>query len=680
MKKYIFSIVAVFFLSLTTTAQIDRSKQPSPGPAPTINLGTPKKFTLKNGLIVMVVENHKLPRASATLLIDNPPKAYGDKKGITGFVGGMLGAGSATITKEKFDKEVDFLGASISFGSASASASSLAKYFPRVLELMADAALYPVFNQDEFDKLMKQSLTSIKNSEKNVAAIAGRVENVLVYGKKHPKGEFTSETTLKNITLQDVKNYYNSNFKPNNAYLVIIGDVNFATIKKQVTKLFSKWQKGTIVKQEHPKVTNVNHTEINFVNMPNAVQSQISVVNSVQLSLKDKDYFSALLANYILGGGGTARLFNNLREDKGYTYGAYSSIGTSKTYTKFKASAAVRNNVTDSAVVEFMKEINTIRFQPVTEEELKIAKASYTGSFVRALESPATIANYALNIQRLGLNKDFYKNYLKNLNAVTIADVQKAAYKYFKGNKARIIVTGKATEVLKNLEKLNYPIKYFDKNANSTAKPSMNMPIPKGMTADKVVDNYFKAIGGFDKTSTVKSFMSTAKGKVQNIDLTLVTKSASPNKTSVVVSGMGQILSKQVFDGEKGYAEQQGRKIELTADQIKELKDASLFKDTNYKTGKLVRIENIDGKNAYVIVSGKTEVFYDIKTGFKIKEVVTNMVAGKETKTPTTFSDYKAVNGIKFPHKISLAMGPMKLDFTVSEIKINEGVTDEDFK
>ena len=680
MKKHIFSIIAVFFISLTTTAQVDRTKQPKPGPAPTINLGTPKSFTLKNGLKVMVVENHKLPTVSATLLIDNPPMSFGNKKGVDGFVGGMLGTGSTNISKEKFDKEVDYLGASISFGSSSANANSLTKYFPRVLELMADAAFNPVFNQGEFDKQMKQSLSGIKNSQKSVTAIARRVENALGYGKDHPSGEFTTEATLKNINLQDIKDNYNTYYKPNNAYLVVIGDVNFKSIKQKITTLFSGWEKGIIPASNIPDVKNVDHTEINFVDMPNAVQSEISVLNTIKLSLKDKDYFSVLLANYILGGGGTARLYKNLREDKGYTYGAYSGVGTSRYDTRFRATTAARNMVTDSAVVEMLKEINIMRFQPVTADELKTAKASYTGSFVRALERSSTIANYALDIERLGLDKDFYKNYLKNLNAVTIQDVQNAAYKYFKGNKARIIITGKGIDVLKNLEKLKYQINYFDKNANPTTKPKMNMPIPAGLTAENVVDNYFKAIGGVDKTKTIKTILTSSDATVQGMAINLTTKMAAPNKISAVVTGMGQVFSKQAFDGTKGYSEQQGRRVDLNAEQIAEAKSNSLFKDEAYKNGTLDRIVNLEGKSAYVIISGKTEAYYDIKSGLKVKEVVTAKTGGKEVKTPTNFSDYKIVNGIKFPHKISMKMGPMSMEFIVKEIKVNEGVTDADFK
>ena len=372
----------------------------------------------------------------------------------------------------------------------------------------------------------------------------------------------------------------------------------------------------------------------------------------------------------------------NLREDKGYTYGAYSSISQSRYVSRFRAAASVRNMVTDSSVVELMKEVNKIRFKKVSAEELENAKQAYIGSFVINAQNARTAANYALNREIYNLPDDFYETYLAKINAVTIDDVQNAAIKYFRGDKARIFVTGKGIDVLKNLEKTDYPIRYFDKYGNPTEKPAMTLPIPGGMTAADVVNNYYNAIGGKDKVAAVKSVIMVSTGKVQGIDITSTDKMMAPNKMSKVISGMGQVFSKVMYDGEKGYQEAQGRKMDFQPAQLKEMQSLTLpFVDEAYKKGKLDRIEPLEGNNAYVIIFNNTEVFYDTKTGYKVKEVkTTKLPDGREIKTPTTFGDYKEVNGIKFPYAIGQKMGPMNLNFTIQEIKINEGVSDEDFK
>ncbi len=682
MKIKLIAFIAFIAMSFTATAQIDRSIQPKPGPAPKVKLGKVKTFTLKNGLQVIMVENHKLPRASASLTIDNKPFSEGTKTGLSSMMGSLLGRGTQNITKDEFNEKVDFLGANVFFHRRGASARSLTKYFPEILGLMADGVKNSHFTQEEFDKEVKVTLDGLKSGEKSVTNIARRVEGALIYGKNHPFGEFTTKETVKNITLQDVKNNYNTYYKPNNAYLVIVGDIDTKATKKLVKKLFGNWKKGTIPATNVVKPQNVTRTEIDFINMPNAVQSEIAVANNIDLTLGDKDYYAALLANAILGGGGTARLFMNLREDKAYTYGSYSGVSQSRYAGVFKATASVRNVVTDSSVVEMQKEITKIRYQKVSAEELKNAKAKYIGSFVMNVQKPTTAARYALNIAMYNLPTDFYENYLANINAVTIDDVQNAAIKYFKGDKARIIITGKGIDVLKNLEKGDYKINYFDTFGNPTTKPKMSLPIPAGVTAKTVVDAYFKAIGGKDKVSKIKTVFITSNATVQGMAVNLQTKQAAPNKEAVIVTVMGNVMQKSVFDGAKGYSEARGQRKNIEGKELENAKTKTApFADLAYANGTLKRIEPLNGKNAYVIVSGDTEVFYDIASGLRVKVVTTAKgPGGKEMKIPIEFTDYKEVNGVKFPHKMIQKMGPMKMEFIAKEIKINEGVSDKDFE
>ena len=683
MKTKILSLVAILAMSFTSIAQIDRSKMPEPGPAPKVKLGESKKFILKNGLTVIMVENHKLPRASVNLTIDNYPSFEGDKAGVSSMMGSLLGRGTTNISKDEFNERVDYLGASLSFSSGGAYGASLKKYFPEILELMADGVKNSQFTQEEFEKEQKITLDGIKSNEKSVTSAARRVENALTYGKEHPFGEFITKETVKNITLKDVENRYKNYYKPNNAYLIIIGDINPKKIKKMVKKLFSDWKSGSIPEYTMPKVNNVETTEIDFINMDNAVQSEIAVVNSLDLTLGDKDYYAALLANQILGGGGTARLFQNLREDKAYTYGSYSRVRQSRYVGTFKATASVRNMVTDSSVVEIQKEINKIRYQKVSEQDLRDAKELYIGNFVMEVQKPATAARYALNRELYNLPEDYYETYLEKINAVTINDLQDAAIKYFKGDKARIIITGKGIDVLKNLEKnSDYKINYFDKFGNPSEKPEMTLPIPEGVTAASVIDSYFNAIGGADKIAAIRTLAMTYNATIQGTPIVLTTKVAAPNKTTNTISVMGQTMQKQAFNGENGYNEMRGQKKEFDEKEINKSKsNTAPFSDMAYKNGLLDRIEPVDGKNAYVIKSGTTEIYYDVATGLKLQSVeVVKTPDGKETKVPTIFSDYKEVGGVLFAHKRDQVTPQFTLNFVLQDVKINEGVEDKDFE
>ncbi|MDT7828557.1 pitrilysin family protein [Pricia sp. S334] len=691
MKK-IYTTLIVAFLAIGAHAQIDRSQMPESGPAPEINLEDPQTFEMKNGLKVLVVENHKLPRVSIQLRIDNAPVPEGEKVGVASLTGSLLGKGSKNISKDDFNEEVDFLGARISFGSQGASASALSKYFPRILELMADAAIHPEFTQEEFEKEKQKMLTGLKTEEKDVKAIARNVSSALAYTKKHPYGEFPTETSVNKVTLEDVKRFYDNQFLPANAYLVVVGDVKFEKVKELVEEHFTPWTKGTPPFLQFSSPSDALYSQINFVNVPNAVQSEITAENLVELKMKDPDYLPALLANEILGGGGEGRLFLNLREDKGYTYGSYSRLGDDKyAPARFRAVASVRNAVTDSSVVELLKEIENIRKEPVSQEELENTKAKYSGRFVMALENPQTIARYALNIETENLPEDFYKTYLERLNAVTVEEVQEAAQKYIKPEHIRVVVTGKASEVLPNLENISYngkkvPVKYFDKNADPSEKPQVGTAtVPEGVGATEVLKKYIEAIGGKEKLEQVEAYAMLAEAEMQGMQLDLEIKKTTGGKYMQDIKVGGNSMSKQVFDGSTGYMMMQGQRKDLGEDEIVQIKaEAVPFPELDYlkdDTITLEGMETIEGQKAYELkLSDDKSAFYDAESGLKVQETTIAEMGGQPMTSTINYGNYQEVSGIKFPFTLAQTVGPQSFDFKVTEVKVNEGVSDSDFK
>lgn len=688
MKKYILSLTACLFFISIINAQVDRSKRPVPGPAPTINLSSPQSFELDNGMKVMVVKNTKLPRVRIQLRLDNPLYASQEKAGVESLLAAMLGNGTTSISKEDFNEEVDFLGASINFGSQSGFASSLSKYFERVFELFADAAKNPLLDGEEFQKEKDKLLEALKNNKKDVSNVSRQVSSALLYGKNHPKGEFATEETVQNITLADVQNYYDNFFSPENAYLVVIGDVNYPKVEALAKMHFENWPKRKVLNVSYSDPKDVQYTQINFIDMPNAVQSELVVENIVNLKMSDPDYHAVLIANSILGGDFNSYLNMNLREDKGWTYGARSSTGAGKHITSFYASTSVRNAVTDSAVVEMIREIKNIRENLVENDKLALAKAKYTGNFVLALERPETIANYALNIEIQNLPKDFYENYLKKINAVTAEDVKRVANKYFLVNNARIVVTGKGSEVLEGLKKIDrgdgtmIPVKYFDIYGNETEEPNYEIEMDPSVTVETVLNNYVKAIGGKGKLNDVKSVFTTAGATMQGMQLGMEMKVTSENKMSQAILMGGMPLQKTVFDGQSGYTMAQGQKTEFTEKQLTDMKQgAGLFPEMNPAKATLIGMDKVDGVTAYAVGYGDSKVsFYNAETGLKIKDENTQEVNGMQMKSSIFYGDYKEVGGIQFPHTMTVSAGPQEIKFEVSEIKINEGVSEEDFK
>ena len=681
MKKIIISIL-LLIISTSVFSQIDRSKPPKSGPAPVINLGTPSTFTLKNGLKVIVVENKKLPRAYASLDVDNYPDFEGDIKGVSSLVSALMGNGTKNQSKDNFNEEVDYMGASLSLSAGGGYASSLKKYFPRIMEMMSDGLLNPLFTQEEFLKERNRLIDEIKAAQKSVSNIASQVGDKLFYGGNHPYGEFATIKTVENITLEDVQNYYSTYAKPNNAYLTIVGDVDFNKIKKLVTSLFKGWKKGKLPEYEMPIVNDVSKNEINFVDMSNAVQSEITVGNIINISMADPDYFALRLANQILGGG-SGRLYENLREDKGFTYGAYSGVTTSRYVGNFYASTSVRNEVTDSSVVEIINEINRIISDNVSESKLASVKEKFVGNFIMSTERPSTIATFALNIDKYNLPSNFYETYLDNFQKVTVEDIKRVTNKYFKNNILRIVIVGKGKEVISSLEKLPYEIKYYDTNGDITEKPDYS--VPTGISANSVVLNYLEAIGGKEKVEAVNAVSMLGEAEFQGMKLQLMTINAKPNKLVFKMMMMGNVLMKQTFNGEEGYIQQQGVNNPFPQEEIDKLKKSSLpFDEIGWLDNgdvKFSSIENEDGRELYVLeVNGDAYVYYDKETGLKIKETQNaSMPDGTKVSQTIYWENYISVDGILFPHIIKLPMGPQNMDFTMTQIVVNPEVSDADF-
>lgn len=674
-------LITAVFASASLTAQVDRSQQPEPNGSPVIKLEEPQTFELKNGLKVLVVENHKLPRVSVQLLLDNPPILEGEKAGVSSLTGSLLGKGSVNISKDDFNDEVDFLGASINFSGQSAFASTLSRNFPRIIELMADAAINPNFSGEEFDKEKERYIENLKSDEKNVSAVARRVESALAYGTTHPNGEFSSIESIEKVTLEDTKAFYEDFFVPENAYLVLIGDLTLKEAKKLVKSNFGKWKAKSPKLTPFAEASNPEATEIDFVDMPNAVQSEIIVQNLVDLKMSDEDYIPALIANQILGGGAEGRLFLNLREDKGYTYGSYSGIGSSKdTKARFRATAQVRNAVTDSAVVQILEEVKRIRIELVNQEDLKNAKEKYKGSFVRSLERPQTVANFALNIETQGLDGDFYETYLSRIDAVTAEEVMAAANKFFALNNLRIVVVGKGVEVAEALENINFDgaklkVNYFDPFANSIEKPTFSKPLPAGLTAQKVIANYLDKVGGTEAIQSVNSYVIKATATIQGMTLELATSAKGANYTQEMKM-MGNVMQRSVLTESEAYQEMQGQRIPMSEEDRQKMQlETGIVAEIAWVDNpeiKLTAIESVNGSDAYVVQLTKDRALYfDVNTGLKIQEIVTVEAGGQTITQKASFSNYKEVNGILIPHSVSRNLGPQTLDFQITEITIN---------
>lgn len=690
MKKYLFLFIAGLFLAVSLSAQLDRTRPPKPGPAPVINIGNYDMFTLSNGLKVIVVENHKTPVISWQLTLDVDPVMEGEAKGYVDLAGQLMRAGTRNRTKQAIDEEIDFIGASLSTFSTGLFGQSLTRHRDKLLSLMSDVLLNPVFPQEELDKVLTQSISALTASENDGNYIANNVISSVVYGKDHPYGEVVTKESLNNIKRDQLVGYYNTYFRPNAAYLVIVGDITTKEAKKLSKKYFSSWKKGDVPKHIYPTPQAPDANKVAFGSREGAVQSVLAVTYPINMKPGDPDAIKAGVMNSILGGGAfSGRLMQNLREDKAYTYGARSSLSSDRLVGSFSARTEVGNNVTDSALVEVLNEMNRMVKEKVDQPSLDLVKNFMNGSFARSLESPRTIANFALNIERYKLPKDYYATYLEKLAAVTVEDVYAMAGKYIRPENAWIVIAGNKDEVAPKLAGFskNNEVLFFDSYGRKVEQSATD--IPAGMTAERVIENYLKALGGSEKLKSVTEQVIKMSTEMQGMTLEMVSYHKMPGKILVTTSVGGNVMQKQVLNGDRGQVSAMGQKMELSGTQLEEMKtQARIFPELDYKSMgyevSLTEIEAVEGKPAYKVKvtapggNSKTD-FFDVASGLKVRTVASQQTQMGPMTVTASYSDYRETNGIKIPYAIKQSVGPQNIDLKVTAVEINGGISDDLF-
>ncbi len=698
---------ATLIIPLLMQAQIDRSHAPAPGPAPEVLVAKSKNSTLPNGMHVIVVENHKLPIISVQMRFDPPPILQGDLAGYQDLVGELLTSGTARHTKEEIDESVDQLGAQLSGAMDGVFASCLKKNFPQLMQLVYEVVTAPSFPSPEFEKAKTRHLSALKSRADDPDQVAETVGRALTFGKHYPYGEVATEATLAKVKRVHVVAYYERFFQPSNGYLVFVGDITEEDARKMANELFATWtgtpiastkdahgqetvkDLGLIITPDYTPALGATR-QICFVDRPGSAQSVIKAVFPVNLKPNDPMALPAQVLNTILGGGVfNARLMQNLREARGFTYGAYSSIDADRWCGSFSAGCSVRNEVTDSAVTELMYEIEHIREQPVTQAEITLAKNYMAGSFARSLEDPRTIARFALNTLLNDLPADYYATYLKRLDTVSVASVQAAGERLLKPDNATVLVVGDKMQVANKLAPLSFTrtVVYYDDNGD-LFREGFEMP-PAGMKAQQVLDAYVKAIGGVEAIGKVKTVRKEYSAMVQGMPITLLEQNATPAKYAMSLGNGPMVMQKLVFDGVRGERSSEEGKKELVDQDLEEAKQSAyicpelFYRELDYKA-MLNGVVTIDGRKYYRLFVQKdsgasfTE-YYDVETGLKIRRVETQASEEGNFQVTTDFKDYEPTEGMMFPHTIDQNAGT-SFHFVAKSIEVNKPIDPAVFK
>jgi zinc protease len=442
----------------TTKGAVVKGKAPVSKEVLKVKLPRAEEATLKNGMQVVLLRSDKVPTFNMQMVVlSGGLSDPADYRGLASFTAALLREGTKTRASKEIAEQADSLGATLTatsgFSSMTSTVSSagLVENFDKTLELFADVVRNPTFPQAEVDRYKNRTLAQLQLQRSIPQFLAAEQFSRAIYGANHPASIVAAPAeSLKKVSGKDLAEFHAKYYRPNNAILAVVGDVTMKEIMPKLEQAFGDWEKGDVPATTIPPAPSQGEARIYLIDRPGSVQTVLQL-GILGIERTSPDYFAVLLADRVLGGGPSGRLFMNLREDKGYTYGAYSGFGGSKFRGTWISSSEVRTDVTEGAMKEFMYELNRMRDEKVGAEELENAKRAIVGSFALSLEQPQSLLQNIITQKLYNLPADYWDTYPQKVAAITADDVQRVAQKYIDLGHLQVVAVGdaaKAREVL----------------------------------------------------------------------------------------------------------------------------------------------------------------------------------------------------------------------------------------
>ncbi len=677
-------ICTLFFASMNIYAQgIQLGSKPDPLPAKAFVFPTYSEIYLSNGLKVYVIEDHEQPTVTMRLQIK----------------GGEISekiAGTASLTADMFTKgagkrdaltiaqDLDGIGASITASSMGdltyINAECIIKHLPTVLGIYSDIIKNPLFPQDEFEKVKTQKLSEVKLEKARPATLLQALARKVSYGQDHPSARYKTEASYKSINLDAIKEFYSLYFRPNNATMAVVGDVKPSEIKSMLEKVLSDWKSGDVNAIEIPKAKPMPQG-VYFIARPGSVQSA-TALTSAAVPQSHPDYEPLRLASNIMGAGFAGRLFKTLRETYSYTYTPYAMISSAKEANRFTCGADVRNPVTDSAITVMQNEMRKLSTEPSKLEEIELIKRYVVGQHKMNFENSDYLANLLLitdyNNQPISKVKEFPERF----SAINANQVMNAVAKHI--SKTSVIVVG-SPDILEKLRQFGTVYEY---TSDLELKKEESKKV--SLTAEQLMENHKKALGGIDKISSITSVIASAKAAFdmggQQMSGTMTRKQKAPGKDISTVD-MQMFKQTMITDGNSAWIVMNGQSKEITDDKKQgRILDAHIMKTARLlELGYKIELKGQEGNSIIAEStdpSGEKETMYFDANTFLIKSISGTKDAGPQGKVEVNqyYSGYQDFGGVKMPTKVVIEQGPIVITMEDFSYQINTEINDSEFK
>lgn len=663
--------------------------KPNPGPVKEFKFPNYKETILSNGLKVYLIQDNEQPEITLHLMLGGGQNLDGNKPGLADMTTSLMTKGAGKRNALEIAQKLDGIGAGVSASAGqdaiSVTGSSLTSHFDEMFEVFADVVLSPKFPKDEFEKLLDQALAGVKMRKSNSGQIASLLATLATFGPEHPYAKFSTEASLKSITLDDIKNYYKSTFMPNNATLAVIGDFNEKELIKALEARFKKWEKGTLPKLDVPEPKPLSRG-VYFVPRAGSKQSSV-VISAITVPKNSPDYLALRLTGALMGGGFGSKLFRTLREKYSFTYSPFARHTGYKFANMFNAGSEVKNDKTDSSITVILDQFKALyEDNGVTEEELARIKSNVVGNFQMSFENSEFVASLIQNADFYGEPLENYTRYAQRINELTTFDIQKVADKYLKRDRLYITVVG-LPELKDSLAQFGQIHEY---NLDLESEDEMAAKTPVNITPEELIEKFTKAIGGKDALNNLKTIKieskATLKAQGQSLAGTSVQIIKFPDKE---YSFMQTPVFKQEgwINGQKAWRNVGTGVEEVSGDDLKKalssvglfITELPKFIEKGYKCEILGEKDGLI-KFKYKDTDGDVATYYfDKKTFLPAKRISTEQGPQGPIEIVEEFSDYENFNGIKYPLNLTVSNPYYTIELN-NNVYVNPQVDDSTFE
>jgi len=659
-------------ISFNNLFAIDPLPKPEPKPAKDFVFPEYKTVVLSNGIKVFLISDKEQPVIELRMLLAGGSNLDGEKAGLADITTGLMTKGAGKRNALEIAQTLDGIGASVNVSAGQdyivASGSSLKKHFNTMFEVFADFVLNPKFPKDEFDKLIEQSIAGVKMRKSNSGQLARLLGAIAVYGKDHPYGKVSTEQSLKSITVDDCKKYYQSTFMPNNLTIAVIGDFDEKELIKALESKFKNWKLGTKPNLDLPEPKPLPKG-VYFIPRSGSKQSSVTIT-ALTVPRNHSDHLALRLTSAVLGGGFGSKLFRTLREKYSFTYSPFASQTSNKFANRFIAGSEVKLDKTDSSIAVIMEQVKALYSDDgLTEEELRRIKNNVIGNYQMAFESSDFVASLIQNAEFYGESMDVVKTFTTRMNNLTTFDIAKVSEKYLRTDKLYLTVVSNP-EIKDSLKKWGNVYEY---TLDLESEEDIARATPVNITAEELIKKYTEAIGGIDKINGIQTIKIEARGKFkvqgQSFDAKAIQITQFPDKEYRSITT--PVFQQESWcNGTKAWAKQGAETIELAGNEFEELKKNiknELFELTkaiqnNYK------LELIGEKNGLIKLKvtnadGEKSTYHFDKVSFLITKIETTQDTPQgPMEIISTYSQYETINGIKYPLRVEVNTPFYQLD------------------